>query len=500
MENNSNPKPAPSRTALERILLRLGLAQPAGETGIILRIKKLIVTLAALGCIGFLAGFAGLYEYSTSPHFCNNCHIMTPYYQAWKTSSHNFVPCVSCHYPPGTKKLWVKFQAISQVVKYVTRTYSSKPFAEIEDASCLREGCHSKRLLQGKVLTRAGVRFDHTPHLQNLRRGKQLRCTSCHSQIVIGSHIEVTYSTCFLCHFKAPIEGGGQRPPAGCLSCHPVPEQDIKLGDLTFNHRDFIGQPGNKCENCHQGVTRGTGEAPQDRCFTCHNQPDRLARYTDIEFMHQNHVSKHKIECTQCHFRIEHGLSQATLPGAAPTQCSTCHQDQHLGPAEMYRGQGGRGGVKSRPSPMFLAHVDCVGCHVKPEATGLAAELMGQTFKASEQGCVTCHGQDYQGILPGWQQSLQKATAAVQAKLDRVQQRLRGLGPGAQGVKTCQDSLPDATFNLSFVRLARGVHNPDYADDLLHQAGQVFDQCLQTLGPGKSAAAAPAPVQGKSGN
>jgi len=463
----------------ERILLRLALARPAGETGIVIRVKRLVVTAVAVSFAVFVAAFIGLYEYSTSPGFCRSCHIMTPYYQAWKTSSHNFVPCVMCHYPPGTRKLWVKFQAVSQVVKYVTRTYSSKPFAEIEDASCLREGCHTKRLLQGKVLTRVGVRFDHAPHLQNLRRGKQLRCTSCHSQIVIGSHIEVTYSTCFLCHFKPPIEGGNQRPLAGCLSCHPVPEQDIKVGDITFNHRDFIAQPGNKCENCHQGVTRGAGEAPQDRCFTCHNQPDRLAKYSDTEFMHANHVARHKIECTQCHFRIEHSISGPT--GMIQTQCSTCHQGQHLGSAEMYRGEGGRGGVKPRPSPMYLAQVDCVGCHVKPTPPGLPAELMGQTQAASEQGCLTCHGSDYQGILPGWQESLQKEIAAVQAKLDRVRQRLSGPGANAKGAKACQDLLPDATFNLNFVRLARGVHNVDYAEALLQQASQAFDQCLQTL-------------------
>ena len=50
--------------------------------------------------------------------------------------------------------LFEKFQALSQVVKFVTRTYSSKPYAEVEDSSCLRSGCHSTRLLQGPLVTR----------------------------------------------------------------------------------------------------------------------------------------------------------------------------------------------------------------------------------------------------------------------------------------------------------------------------------------------------------
>ena len=67
----------------------------------------------------FLAGAA--LEMSTSPRLCNPCHIMKPYYQAWKTSNHSFVPCVDCHYPPGFRDtLWVKNQALSQVAKWAT--------------------------------------------------------------------------------------------------------------------------------------------------------------------------------------------------------------------------------------------------------------------------------------------------------------------------------------------------------------------------------------------
>src|SRR3989338_6674 len=97
-------------------------------------IPAVLVVATLFGSLG------GLVHYSESPSFCKSCHIMEPYYKAWKTSKHNFVKCVECHYPPGSPKtlLWKKFQALSQVAKYVTRTYSSKPFAEIPNDSCLR--------------------------------------------------------------------------------------------------------------------------------------------------------------------------------------------------------------------------------------------------------------------------------------------------------------------------------------------------------------------------
>src|SRR3990172_3708856 len=267
---------------------------------------------------------------------------MEPYYNAWKTSQHNHVPCVDSHYPPEMRgKMWVKFQAMSQIVKYVTRTYGSKPYAEIDDASCLRSGCHEKRLLEGKVTSNEGVHFDHAPHLQYLRRGKQLKCTSCHSQMVVGNHMEVTYATCYLCNLKGKIEGREEKPLGGCVSCHEPPDKDIKFEGLTFNHKDFVKAQGVACQNCHLDAIQGKGEAPIERCNTCHNDPARLAKFSDVTFMHQNHVTEHKVECTQCHLEIKHAVKTTVKP--LQYDCSICHEGKHNAQKEIYMGVGGKG-------------------------------------------------------------------------------------------------------------------------------------------------------------
>jgi hypothetical protein len=111
----------------------------------------IILILVAAGLVVAGAAGVGLWEVSSSPMLCNSCHIMKPYVAAWKTSKHN---------------IWVKYQALTQVVKWATQTYSSKPFAEVEDGSCLRSGCHDRRLLEGKVVFKRGVMFDHKPHLE----------------------------------------------------------------------------------------------------------------------------------------------------------------------------------------------------------------------------------------------------------------------------------------------------------------------------------------------
>ncbi len=83
--------------------------------------------LAIIAPALFLPSFFGFVTFSNQPRFCISCHYMQPFYDAWKTSSHNNVKCVDCHIPPGAKN-WLehKMAAANQVVRYVTRTYGMR--------------------------------------------------------------------------------------------------------------------------------------------------------------------------------------------------------------------------------------------------------------------------------------------------------------------------------------------------------------------------------------
>lgn len=440
----------------------------------------------------------GVAKYSESPSFCNSCHIMSPYYNAWKTSKHNFVACVECHYPPGSPKtlLWKKFQALSQVVKYVTRTYSSKPFAEVEDASCLRSGCHSTRLLQGKVVTQKGIKFDHTAHIMEQRRGRQLRCTSCHSQIVVGRHVEVTYDTCYLCHFKERGEGRDFKPLGGCLGCHDLPTQSFQIGNMTYNHKDFVTKQGVSCQNCHLDVVEGDGAVSEDRCFTCHNQPEKLARFGETTFLHENHVTKHNVACFHCHQEIRHGFKttggtklarlgeptpEAKLleePTRHPTMnfdCGFCHQDKHAGQLEMYSGKVTSLGLPEMPSPMFLAEVDCIGCHYE-EMKGEEKEFKGKTFKASEDACMRCHGPSFKGVLEETKRELQKTLEPLKKKMELVQSALDEKTLPPSELQNAEKEMVKVKKWYHFVHASKGAHNIYLASTILRKADEILSK------------------------
>lgn len=434
-----------------------------GDKSDILHVGKRFYYLLGVAFIVVLLGSVAFIEYSTSPSFCASCHIMKPYYDMWKNSQHKEVACVDCHYPPGFRKeLKGKFQAMSQVAKFLTGTYSTKPYAEIEDASCLRSGCHSTRLLRGKVLFKRGIIFDHTPHLTQMRGGIKLRCTSCHSQIVQGSHISVTETTCFICHFN-----GLEKDPtlwdkqARCTICHEIPSDDIEFESLTYNHQDFAGK-GVPCQKCHLEVIRGEGEVPKEFCVTCHGEPERLEKYNDFPFLHQKHVTDKKVECTRCHTEIHHKVKTTVKP--LDYSCNICHENKHTGQKELYMGISGKG-VENMPSPMFIAQVDCIGCHLVKKGTGKNGnEINGSTLEPSEDGCLNCHGEDYKGMLKDWKDAVNKELKEVKRTLEVLRPYMK------QAPLQAKQFFNDAEYNIEFVEYSKGVHNVDYAISLLDKS------------------------------
>ncbi len=453
------------RKFLLKVLNFIGIHVPPDKKDI-LHFSPRFLTFVIVLFVFFIIG-AGLFlQFSTSSPFCGTCHIMKPYYKAWKESSHNFVPCVDCHYPPGfAEEFRGKIQASVQVFKYITRTYGTKPYAEIEDSSCLRKGCHERRLLEGKTKFKKDVIFDHKPHLMQMRRGRKLKCTSCHSQIVVGSHIAVTESVCFICHFK-PEDDGSPSPISRCTICHTPPEKEIVFGNISYTHTDFV-ERGVECEKCHFNVVQGKGEAPKEMCLTCHGEPEKLEKFNDHKFIHDIHVTTHKVECFQCHTEINHKVTTDITP--LKNDCFSCHLNMHEAQKMIYSGTGGKE-AEDMPSSMFLAKVDCVACHIERDKSP-SPELKGFTYKPIEAACLSCHGIEYKGILDEWR-------STIKSYEKRVENLIK-----IAGSKKLSDEAKEkfniAIFNYNLVKYGRGIHNVEYATSLLQKSEELLKEILK---------------------
>ncbi|MGA1869118.1 MAG: NapC/NirT family cytochrome c [bacterium] len=425
-------------------------------------------------------------EIANYPGFCTRCHYMKPYAEAWEHSTHNGVNCVDCHYEPGLNAMIdTKIKGMVHAVKYFTNTYSNKPKSEISDNTCLRSGCHSKQDLSKDLTFGRGIHFDHTSHLITMRRGKKLRCTTCHSQIVQGDHLTVTKSICFTCHFKGSEDEG---PAVGkCILCHVIPEEVVSYQGVEFDHVSFLeGKPSELCSDCHADVTEGDGAVPKERCYSCHAEED--PDLSDSVLLHNKHITERKIECFECHLDIQHGRhkdSKHLMMG----NCGECHTFAHTTSEKMYLGLGGIG-VKGEPDPMFTARVSCNGCH-KQKQKILIGDFSFVTTKANLNVCDECHGLDtgYTEMAREWQDE-------VKVKLDEIITIKNRLDPEIQKIRDIDRNTDYGTVlftiitiyeqahsNLDFIISdgSYGVHNYSYTIDLLMEIKKDFLACRMLL-------------------
>jgi len=149
----------------------------------------------------------------------------------------------------------------------------------------------------------------------------------------------------------------------------------------------------------------------------------------------------------------------------------------HAGQKEMYEGTGGKG-VPEMPSPMSLANVDCLGCHIVEEKDGDESKLRftGKTFRASESGCIKCHGQIYAGLVAGWKEELSRAINAIDSRIKEARSILSQTSPDAPNLSFLKNLYDGALYNYDFVRLSTGIHNIYYSARLLENINSELDK------------------------
>lgn len=469
------------------------------------RNRKGLLVFLGLCFVGVIVLAVVMLQATASPKFCGSCHIMDTYIESWETSTHSQVGCMECHFEPGLKgALWGKWKAQSHVVMMITGMAPPRPHTQISDVSCLRQGCHSTEELAQSELTYKGVKFSHGSHLGDLRRVSQLRCVTCHSQIVQGEHLTVTESTCFICHFYDRENAGHL---AECETCHVQTKAKIYIDaniSLPFVHQDYLDR-GVLCGQCHFDIIFGDGHLKDNICVQCHAEPRiLLGQYSPAE-IHKDHVTDHKVECFRCHSEIYHGIARPTSPylqvqtatgdGARSpgprgfgayhydTNCVKCHSfDQHRVKRLMYMGTGATE-VADVPSPMYLAHADCGSCHIALTRT---PEGVRQTLRLSYdeviKSCSDCHGAGYDDMARHWKtiltEELKKAETAVADARKEVERNRN-----AEGAPAARKLLDVAELNLTFSRDGRGLHNMDYVLKVLGDVRERAEKAKELVVP-----------------
>ncbi len=411
-------------------------------------------------------------EITSRPAFCPTCHYMETFYQSWRTSAHNKVDCVECHFEPGISgTVRGKLNGLVQIVNYLSLSYKKrKPWADIPDNTCARSGCHEKQALQDTTYGFKGIAFNHKHHLQELRRGKTLKCISCHSQIVQGTHMEVTPSTCFNCHFKKSDDPEHKYDKlTECTKCHDWKSKTKEdMAKYRYDH-SLVVQNDIPCTSCHTNTIVGNGEVARERCFQCHFEQERLDKINDINFMHTTHITKHSMKCFMCHSTIEHKIQK--IDPSQPPDCISCHGSAHSSQVSLFTGENGFD-VEKTPSVMFLNGINCKGCHIFHETTSKDVAIT----KAGKKSCEKCHGSGYDKLITQWQTATEKRLALINSIYHTVKAQVDNSKNA--NVNNAKTLLDNAYHNIKIVEVGKSVHNISFADKLLVASYNIMVKAL----------------------
>jgi nitrate/TMAO reductase-like tetraheme cytochrome c subunit len=153
----------------------------------------------------------GVMAYTSTPSFCNSCHVMNTRYVSWHRSPHMAAAtCIECHAEPGWGgELKAHLNGARYLVVMLTGEMSGPLIqAEVSDATCLH--CHLPAQLP------ESVRNHRILHAKHMDRG--VRCVACHGGLVhgtlYGGQARPAMTLCVDCH--------AQRSPllAACDTCH----------------------------------------------------------------------------------------------------------------------------------------------------------------------------------------------------------------------------------------------------------------------------------------
>jgi len=455
-------------------------------------IKKIFVTAIKIFLelklsvkIFLVVGIAALFsivsiELTSLPAFCNSCHIMKPYYDNWKTSSHSEVTCLKCHLQPGLAGLIKgKINGLAQSVNCMVGRVGTKPNAIVTDASCLRTGCHNTEELVSTTTDFNGAKFTHKKHISKVVDGIAISCGTCHSHFEGDEHFEINSVTCFTCHFLKDNQNDERLVQTGCLSCHDVPNKVIKRGLVSINHAEFVSYKASCEDSCHKKQIEQESKVTDTICWNCHDFSRE--HEASSEELHRVHTTGEKVECFACHGNILHEASKSSSI-AAMLDCRSCHSDTHSVQSSIYASKyhvQEKGKAERVLGPMFLTHVECTGCHTEsmPQKSG-ALDSFGTVAKAVPEACDRCHkegaGQRY---ISFWQKKTKELHKKVSDIVDTFERHIKSETDKEQILKM-NAKVAEARAILESVSSdgSWGVHNFKYTETMLRRAGELINE------------------------
>jgi len=99
-------------------------------------------------------------------------------------------------------------------------------------------------------------------------------------------------------------------------------------------------------------------------------------------------------------------------------------------------------------------------------------------------------------MLDDWKSTLNRMVQDLEAKLALSKDRIKKMSGDSPKASKIRSFIENASFNIDYVKRARGIHNPFYASELLVVANNFIDNALKEIGARPPELPGDSPVRG----
>lgn len=366
------------------------------------------------------------------PWFCAlMCHNMSPHWETFKASRHGQaldgnMTCMDCHCNQGTLNHLIEHVVASKlIIPNVTKSYL---------------GDHNN--LHANVPGFDAQELDYTDKNASEVNHITAKCQErCHTTRIGKS-------------FFMPVgEHGRHFIQDNCVRCH----------GLLMEQAAHNKEEGKKL--LHEP------NAPNPWAYPA---PSPIAN------VHPLHLGLH-IHCIDCHSRVVH--STEALRGEKHTprmeRCFRCHdgtkapQDNcascHTNPRNMFAGVDAKG-IEETPS--IMVEVSCNECHMDDD-----------NFKASIEACIDCHDEDIPSSIEEWRTAWEHSYHIAKENYKKAKLKVSKQIKAGRATSAITNIFKKAEYNFLFAERdpSRGIHNPDFVEELFSSSNNGFLECLEMM-------------------
>ena len=109
------------------------------------------------------------------------------------------------------------------------------------------------------------------------------------------------------------------------------------------------------------------------------------------------------------------------------------------------------------------------------------AEGIKESLNSIKAYCIQCHDESYGGIADRWKSTAELLVRKTELRLNKMRSEIQQLERMGKHTFAFTKSFGDAEYNFSLVKKGKGVHNVEYAEELIESVTMRLDQLEREL-------------------